>query len=122
MPLTKFKTFEKFACSDLSFDKMLYNEHFNKDSKGYILNFLYCPILNNVYRFTNIHSMLVNAIVEFNKNLILNQYKLFIKRFLAIFNKLNFIQQNFLFEYFYREKDWNSKEMIKFIKEKGESI
>ncbi len=108
----------------MTFDKMCYNEIYDKNSNGYILNFSYCPILNNVFRFSNIHSMFVNSIVEFNTGLVFYKYQTFMKKFLSIFNNLTIYQQTYLFKHFTCEKDWDNEQLIKlinFIKQKGEN-
>lgn len=114
-PLTKYKPFEEFAASNLQTDKMYYTENYNNQAQGYILDFCYKPINNRVYRFSNIHSMLVTAIIGQDGCLIKNKHNKFLKKFLNIFTNLNTEQQKFLFSYFSCSKNWNEDKISKLI-------
>ena len=85
IPLTSFKKCEIFKCSDGTSDIYQYVENYNSKYDCYILSFNYQPIQNNIYRFSNIHSMLVNGILAWDGCNIQKQYIKFWDNFSDIF-------------------------------------
>lgn len=114
-PLSKYKPEELFLTTDLTIDTYKYEEVYNPMYDCYILNFCYTPIQDGVYRFSNIHSMLLNGVFLWDGCNIGANHKQFLKELASTIYPLPRSTKTFLFSRFKKTMDWNDTDLLKYI-------
>lgn len=95
VPLTTFKKKELFFCSDGETYVMNYQEDCYKS--GYILSLDFFPFRDNVYRFSNIHSMLFNSVIVSNDGIMYEKIYRFKNEMHKIFSNLDHRTKKLMF-------------------------